>query len=130
MSARVHSGVWETVWKPKKASTTFVKNSLVELVSGFVQPCTSSTAEIMGINQDSAYSSGDATTVKIPVLIPKSKGARIQLTTSAILTAGNEYDLVDDVSANAAASTNDAVTCFTALSSTEAICTINKPQLS
>jgi hypothetical protein len=129
MSAFAHSGLWETQWFPKKASTTFVKKSFVELASGYVQPCTSSTAKILGVNQDSAYASSDATTVKIPVLVPKSMSARVRATQSAATTVGSEYDLTDDVSVNQGASTNDPLTCVASLSATEGLFAINQPQL-
>ena len=130
MSVLIHSGLWETKWFPKKASTAFVKGQFAELSGGFVQPCTSGTIEICGVNQDSAYASSSTTTVKIPIFVPKSKGAIVQAEQSAATTIGNEYDLSDSDTVNQGASTNDPVTCVRSLSATQGLFTINKPQLS
>lgn len=122
------SGIWETKWLAKKASTAFTKRQLVQLASTGVEPCTSSSTVILGINQDSEIASSVATTPRIPVLVPKSKGCRIRMTTSAQVALGAQYDLSDSQTVNQGASTNDVVTAEEILSATEAVFSITKPQ--
>jgi hypothetical protein len=122
-------GLWKVKWFPKKASTTFLKGELVDLVSGSVQPSTSSTVSTLGINQDSAYASSDATTVKIPVLVAKSRGAELESDTTAVVTVGSEYDLSDSQTIDAAASSNDTVTAIKVITTTRAVFALNKAQL-
>lgn len=129
MSVRVHSGLWETKWFPKKASTTFTKNELTELSAGFVQPCTSGSTVTLGVNQDSAYANTSTTTVKIPILVPRSKGSVVQATQTAATTIGNDYDLSDSVSVNQGATSNNAVLCVKSLTTTEGLFILNRPQL-
>jgi len=126
---KVYSGHWETVWKPKVASTAFTKGQFVDLVSGFVQPSTSGSTFLMGVNQDSAIASSDATTRKIPVLVPKSKNAQVQVETSALVVGGTAYDLLDSNTVNQAATTNKVVRAVTPLSAKRAIFTINLAEL-
>lgn len=128
-AAYVQSGIWTTVWKKKKASTAFVKNQLVDLVSGFVQPSTSSTVNIFGVNQDNDVDSGSATTTKIPVLVPRSSGVlRITATgTLASTDEGTAFDMSDSQTVNKAATTYKCVRCLTYLSATEGLFTLNFP---
>lgn len=122
-------GLWVIKWATRKASTTFVKGELVELVSNVLQPCTSSSTQIAGVNADNAYASSDATTPKIPYLVPKSKGATIEADTSAQVTVGTAYDLTDSDTVNQAATTNKVVMAVKVISATRAEFAINKPQL-
>jgi hypothetical protein len=119
------------MWFPKKASTAFTKNQFVDLVSGFVQPSTSSSAQIFGLNQDNTISSGSTTTVKIPVLVPRANGVvRATATnTLASTSVGNEFDLSDSQTVDQNASTTDAVKCVGFVSATEGLFTLNQPDV-
>jgi len=129
---KIHSGLWEVVWLPKKTSQAFSKGQFVDFVTGAVQPSTSSTVNILGVNQDTLVTSASsdyAAATKIPVYVPKGKRSVVQVETSAVVTGGSEYDLTDSNTVDAAASTNDTVRALKALSDTLAIVVINKPAL-
>jgi len=134
MSVKIKSGLWATLWRKKKASTVFTKNQFVDLVSGFVQPSTSSTAKIMGVNADTAVAATDddyTSTDKIPVLVPRGGTSLVEATvtgTFASTSEGSEFDLSDSVTVDADASTNDPVVCVRYLSATSGDFAIN-PQI-
>jgi len=128
-AAYVQSGIWTTIWKKKKASTAFVKNQLVDLVSGFVQPSTSSTVNIFGVNQDNLIADSSATTTKIAILVPRASGV-LRVTATGTLAAtdeGTAFDLSDSQTVNKAGTTNKPVRCLTFLSATEGLFTLNFP---
>lgn len=126
---KVHSGLWVAKWSAKKASTLFTKGEFVEIASGYVQPATSSSASLMGVNQDNAIAASDATTDKILIWVPKSRGALVEADVTATVTVGGEYDLSDSDTVNQGASTNDPVVARRVISSTKALFSIKTPQI-
>lgn len=125
---KINSGIWEIKWFKKKASTAFTKKEFVTVASGFVLPADASAATLMGVNQDNEVAVGSTTTDYIPVMVPKSKGCTVRATANGTCAEGGEYDLVDSETVDQASSTTDVVTCAKAVSATEAIFFINKPQ--
>lgn len=115
---QIYKGKWVIKWYAKKASTAFTKNELVELASGYVQPATSTSIRLLGVNQDNTVSSGSATTVKIPILVPVSRAASVKATTSTTVVVGGQYDLTDSVTVNQGASTYDPLTAVEVFSAT------------
>lgn len=115
---QIYKGKWVIKWVAKKASTAFTKGEFVELASGYVQPATNTSIRLFGVNQDNTVSSGSATTVKIPILVPVSRGATVKATTSTTVAVGGQYDLTDSVTVNQGASTYDPVTAVEVFSST------------
>jgi hypothetical protein len=128
----IESGLWTTVWRKKKASTTFAKKQLVDLSSGYIQPSTSSTKQVFGVNQDNEYANTDTTTVEIPVLVPRGYDSYVRATATGTLAAtdeGSEFDLLDSQTVNKAASTHDPVKCIRYISTTEGIFALTVPRV-
>lgn len=131
MSVKIESGRWTTIWRKKKASTAFVKESLVCLIAGFVAPAPSDAGAadkpVLGVYIGPAYGSGDATTVLVPVAVPIGP-ALIRATTSALVATdeGGSFDMTDDVTVNRGATTYGAVTLVKYVSATEGLFAISK----
>ncbi len=132
MSVKIESGLWTTIWRKKKVSTAFVKNSLVALVAGFVEPGASDTGAAdkpaLGVYEGPAISASLATTPLIPVAVPIGP-ATVRATVTGTLAStneGNSYDMSDDVTVNRGATTYGTVTCVKFVSATEGIFTISK----
>lgn len=138
MSVKIESGLWTTVWRAKKASTAFPKNSLVTLVAGFVTPASTDAGAadkpVLGVYNGSAITASTtgtylySNTAKVPVSVPIGP-ALIRCTCTGTLSSteeGNSFDMSDDVTVNAASTTYGAVTCVKYISSTEGIFAISK----
>ena len=133
-AATVHSGVWTTMWFAKKASTAFAKNQFVDLVSGFIQPSTSSSVQILGLNQDTTVTSSSsnyAATTKLPVLVPRSQGVVRATATNTLVSTdvGSDFDLSDSQTVDHGATTNNSIKCVGFVSATEGLFTINDPDV-
>lgn len=138
MSVKVESGLWTTIWREKKASTTFSVNSLVSLDDGYVTPADSSTGATdepaLGVYEGPAIVAATtgtflySNTALVPVQVPIGP-AQIRATASgalAITGQGMSYDMADAVTVNEAASTYGVVTCTKFISLTEGLFTIGK----
>lgn len=138
MSVKVESGLWTTIWRAKKASTAFPKDSLVCLIAGFVAPAPTDAGAadkpVLGVYNGSAITSATvgqflySNTAKIPVAVPIGP-ATVRATCTGTLSSteeGNSWDMSDDVTVNANSSTYGAVTCVKYISATEGIFAISK----
>lgn len=131
MSVKIESGLWTTVWRAKKVSTAFVKDSLVTLVAGFIEPASTDAGAadkpVLGVYEGPAIASALATTPLIPVSVPRGY-ALIRATASGLASTeeGNSWDMTDSVTVNAASSTYGAVTCVKYISATEGLFAISK----
>lgn len=130
MSAKVESGQWSTIWFPKKASTVFTANEFVNLESGYLNPGDSSSATLVGINQDRTVAATDsdyASTTLLPIMVPRGPECQVRATASGALAAtsvGVEYDLTDSVTVNEGSTSNPCVTCTKYISTTEGLFSI------
>lgn len=124
---------WVVRYFRKKASTAFSANSLVTRDSNAedIIPAVSGSAAILGIvlrtvaSTDADYASN----TRIPVLVPVDAGAEIvgDVTGAfAVTNEGDEIDLSDAVTANAAASTTDILTVLKYISATKGVFALNK----
>lgn len=132
MSVKIESGLWTTIWRAKKVSTAFVKNSLVTLIAGFVTPATTDAGAAdkpcFGVYEGPAISAALATTPLVPVSVPIGP-ALVRVTATGTLATtheGNSFDMSDDVTVNAAATTYGVLTCVKFISATEGIFAIGK----
>lgn len=138
MSVKIESGLWTTVWRKKKASTAFPINSLVTLVAGFVTPASTDAGAadkpVFGVYAGSAITASTtgtylySNTALVPVAVPRS-AALVRATVTGTLAStheGNSFDMSDDVTVNAGATTYGAVTCVKYISATEGIFAISK----
>lgn len=138
MTFKVENGLWTTIWRKKKASTAFPKDSLVTLVAGFVTPGASDAGAadkpVLGIYSGLAITSTTTgtylytNTAIVPVAVPRGPALMRATVTGTLATTheGNSFDLTDDVTVNAAATTYGAVTCVKYISATEGIFAISK----
>lgn len=138
MSVKIENGLWTTIWRRKKASTTFTVNSLVSLDDGYVTPADSTTGAadepVLGVYEGpSIVSTTSGTflysnTALVPVQVPFGP-ALIRATATGTLATTQEgcsFDMSDSVTVNAAATTYGTVTCVKFVSATEGIFAISK----
>jgi len=129
-SAKNFEGKWKTEWFPKTASVAIVKGTPVEWAAGFVKQATTtagaSDTPFAGIYNGPTIASTDAdyaANTLIPVLVPDSPNAKVQMTVSTgTLTtamAGLSYDIDANSSVTVSTTTNEAVTCVRFISATE-----------
>ena len=130
MSVKIESGKWKTVWKPKKASTTFVKDSLLVLDAGFATPAGTDAGAadkpVLGVYQGPAYASSDVTTSLIAVQTPADPYCVVRATVSAgtpsaTADLGKSFDMADDVSVTFSVTTNEPVAFEKYISATEGL---------
>ena len=138
MSVKIESGLWTTIWRRKKASTTFTANSLVSLDDGFVAPADTSTGAadepVLGVFQGPNIVSTTigtflySNTALVPVQVPIGP-ALVRATASNTLASTEEgcsFDLGDSVTVDTSATTYGTVTCVKYISATEGIFAISK----
>lgn len=135
MSVKIESGLWTTMWCPKKASTVIYKDSLVALDDGYVIPADSNSGSadepVLGVWENATITSSDsdyASATLRPVAVPIGP-AQVRATVTGTLAAtniGDGFDMSDSVTVNAAANTYKVVTCTKYISATEGLFTIGK----
>lgn len=138
MSVYIHSGLWTTIWRKKKASTAFVGNEFVSLDDGYVTPADSSTGAadepLLGVLEGPVVASGTtgtylySNTALVPVQVPIGPAlVRCLVTgTNAATYEGLSYDLSDAVTVNVSSTTYGPVTQVRYISTTEGIFAISK----
>lgn len=128
-SAKIYSGRWKVMHFPKKASTTFENQSLVEFEAGYVKQATTtagaSDTPLVGIyigKQITSASSNYAATDKVPVLVPDGPLAVAEIVVGtgslAVTDVGKSFDVDSDSEVTVSTTTNEAVTCVNYISAT------------
>lgn len=125
----IRSNGHETILKrmPKTASTLFDKNSLVEIVSGVVNPSDDNDTKVFGIiteevtAADADYATAGATKL-VHVLQP---GDEVEITTSNTATVGASYGISNAYTVDVSDTTNKVFTVTQVLSSTKAVGVFN-----
>ena len=129
-SAKNFKGKWKTMWFAKKASVVIVKGTPVEFETGYVKQATTTAGAtdtpLAGIYNGPTTASTDAdyaSNTLVPVLVPDSPNAEVQLTCVAIAQAdvGKSFDINSDsvVTGTGGTSSNEPVTCTGVVSATE-----------
>jgi hypothetical protein len=138
MAIKIESGLWTTIWRKKKASTTFTANSLVSLDDGYVTPADSTTGAAdepcLGVYEGPAISASTVgtylytNTAEVAVQVPIGPATVRALVTGTLANTceGLSFDLSDAVTVNKAATTYGVVTCVRYISATEGIFAISK----
>jgi hypothetical protein len=137
-AVKIESGLWTTIWRAKKASTTFTAGSWVALDDGYVTPGDSSTGAadepILGVYEGPSIVSTTtgaflySNTALVPVQVPIGP-ALVRATTTATLAATHEgcsFDLTDATHVNPGSTTYGCVTLVKFVSTTEGIYAISK----
>ena len=126
MSFIPSKGKWHLEYWAKKASTAFTKDCLVGKTSGAetVEPATSSSGDILGINIKTIASTDldYASKTLIPILVPNSSNCEMYGTVTGTLVAttdpGTKFDLSDSVTVDKAATTTKILLCKKFISAT------------
>lgn len=138
MAIKIESGLWTTIWRAKKASTAFPKDSLVCLIAGFTTPAPSTAgaadSPVLGVYTGAAITAATvgtylySNTAKIPVTVPIGPATINCLCTGTLASneEGSSFDMTDDVTVNANSTTYGAVTCVRFISATQGIFAISK----
>lgn len=138
MSIKIESGKWTTLWIPKKASTAFATNSMVEVTAGYAAPADSgsgaSDSPLAGVYTMPAITSATtgtylySNTAKIPIQVPLGYALVKCTTTSglAVTDVGKQMDMSDSTNVAYDGTTYGCVTLVKYLSTTEGIYTISK----
>lgn len=118
MAFKAIKGRWGLRWYPKKASTAFAKDSLVQFDgSGAVEPSTSTSDDNVGIIRKAiaATDSDYASTTKVPIEVPLSPYSEMEgdvsTGTLAASSVGSYFDLTDASGVNQSSGANTAVLC-------------------
>lgn len=127
--ATTYSGNWGTIAVASKAATDYDVGDL--LYDDGTNPVlgTSSSKTLMGICKSDKPST-DATTGTIYISVPKDRSATFTAVVTGTLTKameGKYLDLSDEVTVNAAGTTNKPVRCVKFLSATLGVFSINDP---
>ena len=132
---RIHREGWQLKYLRKKASTDFSPNTVVaEGASGVIEPGDSSDSALVGICMAEVSSTDDdyADNSRIPVLVPKEKGAQMlaDVTTGSISLSdeGSTFDLDDESGVDQGSTSNNAVKLQQFVASDEGIFTIETPE--
>jgi len=129
MSFIRRKGQTKALWFPKTASTAFTDGALVTLSSGYLIPCTSTTASVVGVCRKAvaATDSDYASTTSIPVEVPVEPSVEYEALTASATAAnvGGSYDLTDSVTVNLSGSTYKIVNVVSVISATKVAVTLN-----
>lgn len=128
MSFIPHKGKFHIEYWAKKASTAFTKDCLVQKTSGAetVEPCTSSSTDILGINIKTIASTDSdyASKTLIPIVVPDSPASEIEgdVTNTLLSTdPGTKFDLSDSLLVDQDATTNKVLLCKKFISASKGI---------
>lgn len=116
MAFKAAKGKWGLRWYPKKASTAFTINALVQYDgSGAVEPSTTSSLDNVGIIRKTIASTDSdyASTTLVPVEVPLSPTCEVEFDVgTGTLTAadvGLYIDLASSTAADQSASAHDII---------------------
>lgn len=133
MSVKIHNGRWTAIWRKKKVSTAFTKDSLVTLVAGFVEPASTDAGAadkpVLGVYEGPSIASTAADyAVASPMMVQVPIGPALVYMTCSIAATdeGKGLDMADSVSVHASNNTYSPVTLVTYLSATEGLFSIAK----
>jgi len=140
MSVKPYKGKWVIRWVNKKASTAFSKESLCDLIAGYVNPSSANSGAankpVLGIYQGPTISSATtgkylySNTAEVPVLVPASPRASMLMDTTgtdlAITDQGNRFDMSTALLVDTDANTNGAVRCIKYLSTSKGVFEISR----
>lgn len=124
-----YDGRWGTRNHASKASTAYAAGELVANDDTNNVPATSTTKNIIGICMKDKASTDSATT-RLPIRMPKDKGAGFVMAVTGTFTTADEgsyFDLSNSTTVNTAGTTYKVVRCQKFLTSTLGVFSINDP---